>query len=95
MENDPARAKLLEDNLTRTEIANPEPEVAAPSDGRTDDDMVCGLDVCELNEYDAYVNDYEGDYADEVTGVTLLRDDVAKARRYDKFEAYEEVTDET
>ena len=43
-------------------------------------DMVRGLDVCELNEYDAYVNDYEGDYADEVTGVTLLRDDVAKAR---------------
>ena len=46
-----------------------------------DDDMVCGLDVCgELSECssDAYVNDCEGDCADEVTGVTLLRDDVAK-----------------
>ena len=37
MENDPAHAKRLEDNLTRrTEFANPEPEVAAPSEGRTD-----------------------------------------------------------
>ena len=46
-----------------------------------DDDMVCGLDVCdELNEYDACVNDCEGDYTDEVTGATLPRDDVAKAR---------------
>ena len=129
MENDPAHAKRLEDNLTRqTEFANPEPEVATPSEGRTDAtkrarqdeigpqqefpdtggasscstgadvdmrsmsagkrpleaggdvDMVCGLDVCdELNEYssDAYVNDCEGD--GEVTGVTLLRDDVAKS----------------
>ena len=58
---------------------------------------VCGLNVCdELNEYpsDVYVNDCEGDYTDEVTGVTLLRDDVAKARTeemawYEKFEAYE------
>ena len=37
---------------------------------------------------------------DEVTGVTLLRDDVAKARAeemawYEKFKAYEEVTDGT
>ena len=36
----------------------------------------------------------------EVTGVTLLRDDVAKARAeemawYEKFKADEEVTDET
>ena len=48
-----------------------------------DDDMVCGLDVCdELDEYssDAYLNDCERDYTDEVTGVTVLRDDVAKAR---------------
>ena len=67
-----------------------------------DDDMVCGLDVIdELNEHssDAYVNDCEGDYTDEVTGVTLLRDDVAKARTeemawYEKFKAYEGVTDE-
>ena len=37
MENDPAHAKLLEDNLTRrTEFANPELEVASPSEGRTD-----------------------------------------------------------
>ena len=45
-----------------------------------DDDMVCGLDVCdELNENssDAYVNDCEGGYTDEVT---LLRGDEAKAR---------------
>ena len=132
MENDPAHAKRLEDNLTwRTEFANPEPEVAAFSEGRTDatkrarqnkveppqesaktggassssagddvdtrsmsagkrplepggdDDMVCGLDVMdELREHssDAYVNDCEGDYTDEVTGVTLLRDDVANSR---------------
>ena len=64
---------------------------------------MCGLDVCdELNEYpsDVYVNDCEWDYTDEVTGVTLLRDDVARARAeemawYEKFKAYEEVTDET
>ena len=37
MDNDPAHAKRLEDNLTRrTEFANPEPEVLAPSEGRTD-----------------------------------------------------------
>ena len=46
--------------------------------------MVCGLHVCdELDENsfsDTYVNDREGDYIHEVTGVTLLRDDVAKAR---------------
>ena len=45
--------------------------------------MVCGLDGCDdLNEQssDAYVNECEGDYTDEVTGVTLLRDGVAKAR---------------
>ena len=47
-----------------------------------DDDVVNGLDVCdELNEYssDAYVNDCEQTCTDEVTGVTLLRDDVAQA----------------
>ena len=150
MENDPAHAKRLKDNLTRrSEFANPEPEDAAPTEGRTDAtkrarqvevgppresantggaarssagadvdmrsmnagkrplepggdvDMVCGLDVCdELHEYssDSFVNDREGDYTDEVTGVTLLRDDVAKARAeemawYEKFSAYEEVTD--
>ena len=152
MENDPAHAKRLEDNLTRrTAFANPKPEVAALSEGRTDatkrarqdeveppqesantggassssagadvdvqsmsagkrplepggdDDMVCGLDVSdELNEHfsDAYVDDCEGDYTDEVTGVTLSRDDVAKSRTeemawYEKFKAYEEVTDES
>ena len=128
MENDPAHAKRLEDNLSRrNEFANAEPEAAAPNEGRTDatkrvrrdeieppqesantggassssagadvdmrsihigkqplepggdDDMVCGLDVCdELNENpsDVFVNDCEGDYIDEVTAGTLLRDDV-------------------
>ena len=101
MENDPAHAKRLDDNLLRrAEFANPETTVAVPSDGKTDatkrarqgeldppqesantggassssagadvdmrvisagkrplepggdDDMVCGLDVCdELQEY--------------------------------------------
>ena len=51
------------------------------SDHGGDDDMVCGLDMCDgLNEYDSCVNDCEGDYTDEVTGVTIVPDDVAKAR---------------
>ena len=55
-----------------------------PLDPRGDDDMVCGWDVCdELDECNVYVNDCEGDCADEVTGVTLLREDVAKARMED------------
>ena len=60
-----------------------------------------GLDMCdELDECNVYVNHGEGDYADEVTGGALLRDDVAKARMEemscdDKFEAYEEVTNGT
>ena len=74
-----------------------------PLEPAGDADMVCGLDVCdELNEYcsDAYVDDGEGDCTDEVTGVTLLRDDVAKARAeemawYEHFKAFEELTDET
>ena len=46
------------------------------------------------------MNDREGDFTDEVTGVTLLRDDVAKARMeemrlYEKLQAFEEETDET
>ena len=54
----------------------------------------------ELDERSVYVNDCEGDCADAATGVTLLREDVAKAHMdemswYDKFQAYEEVTDET
>ena len=69
-------------------------------------DMVCGLDACdefdELDEYsfsDAYVHDSGGDYTDEMTGVTLLRDDVAQARMYDmkwyeKILTFEEVPDE-
>ena len=115
-------------------FANPEPEVAAPSEDRTEaakrarqdevgppresatarleltwicdrealaNDRVCGLDVCdELDESDTHVNDCEGDYTDEVTGVTLLRDAVATARTeemawYEKFEASEEVTGES
>ena len=155
MENDPAHAKRLEDNLNkRNEFATPETTVAVPSEGRTDatkrvrqdewetpqesadtggassssadvdvamrviharkrpldqggdKDVVCGLDVCdefdELDEYsfsDMYVNDRGGDYTDEMTGVTLLRDDVSKARMYDmkwyeKFLTFEEVPDE-
>ena len=39
-----------------------------------DTDMVCGLDVCdaldETHFAEMYVNDCEGDYVDEVTGVT-------------------------
>ena len=78
-----------------------------PLDPGGDKDMVCGLDVCdELDELDensfsdTYVNDREGDYTDEVTGVTHLRDDVAKARMeemkwYEKFQAFGEVPDET
>ena len=53
----------------------------------------------ELNESNAYVDEGDGECTDEMTGSTLLREDVAKAReevaRYDKCEAYEEVTDET
>ena len=61
-----------------------------PLDPGDDQDMVCGLDVCDdLDELD-----------DGVTRVTLLRDDVAKARMeemrwYEKFQACEEGTDET
>ena len=45
------------------------------------------------------MSDREGDYTDEVTRVTLLRDDVARARMEEmkwceKFQAFEEVTDE-
>ena len=50
-------------------------------DSGGDKDMVCGLDACdELDELDedsfsdTYVNDREGDYTEEVTGVTLLRE---------------------
>ena len=75
-----------------------------------DKDVVCGLDVCdeldELDELDensfsdTYVNDREGDYTDEVTGRKLLRDDVARARMeemrwHEKFQAFDEVPDET
>ena len=75
-----------------------------PLEPDCDEDMVCGWDACdELDEThfsDTYVNDCEGDYTDEVTGVTLRRDDVAKARMeemklYEMFNAFEEVTDET
>ena len=64
-----------------------------PLEPGDDDDMVCGLG-------DPYVNDFEGDYTDEMTGATLLRDDVGKARAeemawYHKFEACAEVTEKT
>ena len=58
-----------------------------PLDPGGDKDMVCGLGVCdELDKLDenslsyTYVNGREVDYIDEVTGVTLLRDDVARAQ---------------
>ena len=68
-----------------------------------DDDTICRLDVCdELHEYssDTCVNDCKGDYTDEVTGVTLLRDDVTRARTeemtwHEKFKVHGELTDET
>ena len=54
----------------------------------------------ELDECNVHVDDCQGDHVDEVTGVTLLREDVATVRMEemswcDKFKAYEEVTDET
>ena len=58
-----------------------------PLDPGGDKDMVCGLDVCdELDQLDenSFVNDREGDYTDEVTGVTVLRDDVAKKDEWKK-----------
>ena len=66
--------------------------------------MVSGCDVCdELEEThfaDTYVNVCDGDYIDETTGATLRRDDAAKARVEEmkwceKFNPFEEVTDET
>ena len=49
-----------------------------PVDPGGDEDMVCGLDVCdELDELDensfsdTYVDDREGHYTDEVTGETI------------------------
>ena len=53
-----------------------------------------------LNESNAYVDKSDGDFTDETKSATLLRAYVIKARVeqlawYDKFEAYEEVTDET
>ena len=43
--------------------------------------VVCGLEVCdELNEGNAYVDVCDGVFKDEMTGATLLRDDVGKAR---------------
>ena len=86
-------------------LQTPEPVRAGkrPLEPGGDDDVESGLDVCdELNACpsDAHVNDCEGDYTDEVTGVTLLRDDVAKARAEEtawceKLEGHVEVTDET
>ena len=59
------------------------------------------FDELDENSFsDTYVNDRGSDCTDEVTGVTLLRDHVANARMeemkwYVKFQASEEVTDET
>ena len=72
-----------------------------PLEAGGDDDVVYELAVSdELDEGNAHVNDGEGDHTDEMTGATLLRNDVVKARAknvawYDKFEAYGEVTYET
>ena len=60
-----------------------------------------GLEVCdEIDQCNAHVNACEKDYTYERTGATLVREDVSKTRAeemawYDKFEACEEVTDET
>ena len=48
----------------------------------------------------AYVDDCDGDFEDEMTAAILLRDEVAKVRAeemawYDRCEACEEVIDET
>ena len=49
MENDPAHAKRLEDNLNRrNEFANPETTVAVPSEGRTDATKRARQDELEL-----------------------------------------------
>ena len=78
-----------------------------PLDPGGDKDMVCGLDVCdELDELDensfsdTYVNDREGDYIDEVdTGDTLERrcgqSTNGRDKWYEKFQAFDEVPDET
>ena len=63
----------------------------------------CAVWMCvtsSMKPSDVHVNDCEGDDTDDVTGVTLLRDDAAEARAeemawYEKFKAHEEVTDET
>ena len=62
--------------------------------------MTSSTKLDEHSFSDTCVNDREGDYTDEVTGVTLLRDDVAKARMeekrwYEKIQAFDEVPDET
>ena len=61
-----------------------------------DTGMVCGMDVCdELDEThfsDTYVNDCEGDYTDEVTRVQSTH---GRDEWYEKFNLFEEVTDET
>ena len=64
-----------------------------------DEDMVCGSDVCdELNNIPQMfscmivmeIN------TDEVAGATLLRDDAGEEMAwYEKFKAFEEVSDET
>ena len=58
------------------------------------------LEVCDELHGNSYVADGDEDFTDEMTGATLLRDHVAKARAediawYNKFEAYVEVTDMT
>ena len=66
-----------------------------------DTDMVCKLDVCDELDETHFVemseNDFESNYADEVTKVTLQRDDVAKAsmeemKLCENFNAFEKVT---
>ena len=100
MENGLVHAKRLEDNLNRRkEFARLVTTVAAPrSEGKT-----VRRDVHVKPKWKRHKNPQtleEGGCTDEVTGVTLLRDDVAKARMeemkwYEKFQAFEEVTDET
>ena len=66
-----------------------------------DDDVVCGLQVCDgLNVGNAYVDDADEAVTDKMTEAPLLHDDVAETgveemAWHDKFEAFAEVTDET
>ena len=72
-----------------------------PLEPNGDDDVVCGLQVCDgLHVRNAHVDDADEKVTDEMTGAPLLHDYVAETgveemAGYDEFEAYEEVMNET